>query len=518
MTYNNHAVTAPQFICELCKKANSARSLSIYLLWKYGSHIELVSYLKKGIDPKEYEDATSFSVDYALFKSLSKYKGFTTGVNLRDVAFCNWLDAEKLNLDSNKRIRNCHASQRVEGIIHGAIRKIDKILGPCPENLGWTDKCSWSGGSTYDLPYGTVIPQKMTSKLSVTPSAYWYAAHLVGHDNLWCSSLGLETVGPCCLLRSEFTFVRGGSFTTVPKDSTTDRTIEKQPTANIYLQKGLGKIIREKLRRAGVDLNSQLVNQELASHAGKLGLATLDLKDASNSITRECIAALLPHPWYCLLDDMRTKECEVDGTWYPLQMFSAMGNGFTFELESLIFYALAKSVCDSMGLVSHYTAVFGDDIVVPAEAVDLLIETLSFFGFRINHEKSYVEGSFYESCGKHFFSGVEVTPFYQKEILDRPEEIIRFHNRIHRWASRVGCPFSVAGVLYRVRQIYIFTDKKGQIHVPRIPEYGTDDSGFISRVTPGWHSDSSLGYLCYVYRPLSRFKQHDQRALSLIHI
>jgi len=97
-----------------------------------------------------------------------------------------------------------------------------------------------------------------------------------------------------------------------------------------------------------------------------------------------------------------------------------MGNAYTFELESILFYSLSIGVCKTLGLTTESVSVYGDDIIVPTTAFDLLSSTLEFCGFSVNSEKSYSVGPFRESCGADWFCGMDVRPFYlRKQISDR---------------------------------------------------------------------------------------------------
>ena len=125
-----------------------------------------------------------------------------------------------------------------------------------------------------------------------------------------------------------------------------------------------------------------------------------------------------------------------------------MGNGFTFEVESLIFWALTESVVDFLELSDRRVGVYGDDIVVSTEAVTLLREVLSFAGFTFNEGKSFWSGNFRESCGKHYFSGTDVTPFYIRKGVDSCERIIWLANSIRVAAWRLlGSNYGLDGRL-----------------------------------------------------------------------
>jgi hypothetical protein len=229
--------------------------------------------------------------------------------------------------------------------------------------------------------------------------------------------------------------VRGSVLFTVPKKSEIDRAACKEPEINLFLQKGVGDHIRRRLSRHGIDLNDQTVNQELAREALDLGLATIDLSSASDSISKQLVFDLLPFDWWSYLWDIRSPETFVDGEWIELEMFSSMGNGFTFELESLLFWALTRSVCYFSG-VKGRVSVYGDDIIAPSLIVPRLVRFFHFIGFTINEEKSYWRGPFRESCGKHYHNSRDITPFYVRGPVRSKTDLIRLLNRLMEWDGR----------------------------------------------------------------------------------
>jgi len=230
--------------------------------------------------------------------------------------------------------------------------------------------------------------------------------------------------------------VRGSELFTVPKKTDIDRCACKEPDINMFLQKGAGSHIRRRLRRFNINLNDQTVNRQHA-YNGSFdrigGLATLDLSSASDRISINCVKALLPTEWFDYLNDIRSHEVKIDGEYHRMEMFSSMGNGFTFELESLIFFALMRAVSYFMhtpGIVS----VYGDDIIIPKENADLAESVLQRFGFVVNTDKSFSSGPFRESCGGHYHNGEDITPFYLKRSVQYLTDIIRVANQLRRWA------------------------------------------------------------------------------------
>jgi hypothetical protein len=235
-----------------------------------------------------------------------------------------------------------------------------------------------------------------------------------------------------------FNVVQGNKVTTVPKSSKTDRPIAIEPDMNSYVQKGIGACIRRRLKRCGVDLDDQTLNQRLARE-GSLdnSLATIDLSSASDTVSRRLVELLLPEDWFHAMNISRSHFGTLpSGEIIRYQKFSSMGNGFTFELESLIFWALAQSVLSYLETKDHRLGIYGDDLIVPSECASLLLNVLKVCGFTPNEKKTFVDGPFRESCGKHYFNGIDVTPFYLRKQLDEPQPMFVAVNNHRRWLAR----------------------------------------------------------------------------------
>lgn len=219
-----------------------------------------------------------------------------------------------------------------------------------------------------------------------------------------------------------------GNLAFVPKNAKTYRSIVVEPCLNGFAQAGLGKYIAKRLRSVGVDIRNQVPNQEWALLGSLLGdLATIDLSSASDMIARELVRALLPEDWYRLLSAFRTSEVLYKGKTIALEKFSSMGNGFTFPLETLIFWALTRSAVGNDGIVS----VYGDDIICPVSSYGRVTEVLTAVGFIVNPDKSYAAGPFRESCGCDYYNGINVRPFYQKHLVSGRSLFV-----LHNWYAR----------------------------------------------------------------------------------
>lgn len=229
---------------------------------------------------------------------------------------------------------------------------------------------------------------------------------------------------------------RGNVLFTVPKSDVINRVACKEPDLNMFLQKSVGLYIRKRLRRFGINLNDQSKNRYLARKGSITNdLATIDLSAASDSMTSTVLLELLPTQWFDVLDDIRSPFTYVDGKWMELYLFSTMGNGFTFELESALFFAMVRVALRVSKTVGEEHSVYGDDIIVPKAAVSPLIAILTYFGFKVNADKTFVDGPFRESCGGHYHNGWDITPIYIREPINSVQRVVWLLNRLRWWGS-----------------------------------------------------------------------------------
>lgn len=374
---------------------------------------------------------SDFRSQYLRLECFSKFTrpDAATAKSRRDAALTKWLGTEARNRRTNIRLYGNWTEFRFrtrkitsEVLLDHASAEVRRIIG-CepPEDIHFG---MFSGGASSSLPRRVGRPaRKFSDGAHVTRDAVPYLRRLLAETE-WGHHRDLES----------FEVVEGNVLFTVPKTSEIDRVAAKEPDVNLYLQKGAGDYIRHRLlRRAGINLNDQTVNQRLAAVAVRDGLATVDLSSASDSVTTALVYRLLPPMWASYLDDIRSKKTCIDGTWHENEMFSSMGNGFTFELESLLFFALAKTVTYYGGWRGK-VSVYGDDIIVPSAAFKTLKAVFGYFGFIINPKKSYATGLFRESCGAHFFGGQDVKPFYIKEPIASIPRLIHALNSLRRWA------------------------------------------------------------------------------------
>jgi hypothetical protein len=427
-------------ILSILSSLNTPKSLAAWLLYKNQEYQQL---LDLDVNPMDYNDPFRFRDDYTATSLLSKSDFLSLDVSKEDAAFRKFFKFEELCRQTNARFMNPAFDPLNTGanvwLLNATIRKIDGILGEfCAEEM--VDESNWGPGVTTLLKGSEVSAlNKFRDERGITRDLYslvrpWFAMayprwseHLTSqHGEHWAD------------------FQVGNSIVTVPKSSKTDRVIAVEPGLNLWFQKGLGSMIRRRLLRRGVDLTDQTRNQRLSQQASDRGhLATVDFSSASDSISREVVRHLLPSRWYALLAATRSTVGVHNKRVIRWEKFSSMGNGFTFELESLIFYAAALAVCDYLGESSADVSVFGDDVILPVNCYDLFSSFSAFLGFTVNMDKSFATSYFRESCGAHYFDGVDVKPIYLKGKVRDLQAVYKLANSVrnlaHRRNSHYGC-------------------------------------------------------------------------------
>jgi hypothetical protein len=471
------------------------------------------------INPRDYNDHFSFSRDYACVSFLSKGKMLQTGLDLDAEALRKFTKSEDLCLTTNRRLVSETGSRtRFEPYIHTARRKISKLLGVfSTEKI--RDHCGWGPGASTDLRRKEAqLDRKMCElPIPVTRSCLEYFKAELEGDLHWSSSiLGVVPEGSFSLLYDNFVIDEDCRIETVPKNAKTNRVIAIENRGNSFLQKGVGGFIRKRLRRVGVDLDNQEVNQHWALRAYEDKLATLDLKAASDTISIEAVWLLLPYEWAEFLNSIRSRYAVLpDGARVRLEKFSSMGNGFTFELESMIFWALAQTVSEFNS--GRLVSIYGDDIICSQEDSHELVSLLNHVGFEVNEEKSFSDGCFFESCGKHFFQGRECTPAYQKDDITSDLTAMRCANRLLRLGYRLCNGMALDGV---VRGSFEYLFRRRTIHV-YIPFSLAGDDGwciplrYFPVFIPYRNSNWVGSYRCPVLKPrVKQFPAHEPSLLA----
>lgn len=403
---------------ELCELINTPRSLAVSLMLQYECWED---YLSLSIDASTYEDPQHFAEDYLITGILSKHPDIPIDIDRSRAALDSFIESEDRCYLTNVRLRSVTPEW-----YFSFRRTLYRILGPLStRELSFVDNHFrfGPGATTSVRGIGSSPSDKYDGPLHLTANLVPYVRQILGET--WWESR-----------RSPFEVVHGNKFTTVPKNAKTDRGICVEPDLNIYVQLGIGQLIRSRLKRFGLDLNSQERNRELAQRAYSDELVTIDLSSASDSVSTELVLQYFPERWIELLALPRSGFTKLpNGNLVELEKWSSMGNGYTFELESCIFYALCLTIIPFD--LHDQISVYGDDIIIPRRYAGPLIEALEFLGFRVNHSKSFLAGNFFESCGCDYFKGHNVRPFHLKGEVGFIPYQVQVANRLRLYASRI---------------------------------------------------------------------------------
>lgn len=423
-------------------------SLGVWLRYLHKEHADIANLQ---IDPHHYNDAYSFRDDLAAVSLLRKATFLQTSIDKKEAALKKFGLTEERCADTNKRLRNldkvCKDKAHLVSLLTAMTRKISLWLeGHYEKPLQGFDvdemlkDCRWGPGVTQAIkgPY-TSASAKFEEEHAITSNA-----RRVFLDVL------KQAYPHWDRLRDRLTITDVNVVITVPKDAKTDRTIAIEPGLNSWIQLGIGKMLRRRVSRQGYDLNSTDFNEGRAKEGSKDNkVTTVDFSNASDTISRALVELLFPSTWFLVMDAARSPGYTLKGRTYTYEKFSAMGCGFTWELECVIFLAAALCCCEKLNLPTDKVGVYGDDITLPSEAYPLYVELSEFLGFTVNTEKSYSTSYFRESCGSYYFKGIDCKPIFLKKDVVNVSELYNLANSIralaHRRNNFYGCDRKLHG-------------------------------------------------------------------------
>jgi hypothetical protein len=299
---------------------------------------------------------------------------------------------------------------------------------------------------------------------------------------------------------------------TVPKTAKGPRIITAEPVYNQFIQQGLSaEFERWMFQRRSVSYEYQTPNQELAREGSISGeWATLDLSEASDRLSLGIVKLLLRR--YPVIHDSvlacRSQRSVLpDGTTVLLRKFASMGSALTFPIETLVFATIA-----AMGMRRKYPKmtkvaiennlrVYGDDIIVPTDCTQDVVDCLESFGLRVNRHKSFSEGNFRESCGGDFFMGSRVVPVRARRRLPQHrgnvEELVAMVAFRNLYWEQYGPTKAVASLDAYIRRLIPF------------PAGPRDTSALVrwdfSFVPDGTKKETQVPYV-YAARPLYSYR------------
>lgn len=245
----------------------------------------------------------------------------------------------------------------------------------------------------------------------------------------------------------------------VPKTLKTPRVIAIEPCCMQFAQQGIRDFLYERIENSeltggSVNFSDQSVNQKLALRCSRdKSMATIDLSDASDRVPLEMIIRMLrscPELLDAVLACRSTSAQLPSGEIIsPLQKFASMGSALCFPIEAMYFYTICVvALLDAYNLPRTFSSlkqiresiyVYGDDIIVPVDAADVVLAYLQKYNCKVNTAKTFLRGYFRESCGTDAYCGYEVTPTYLRRL--RPKD--------KRQASEIASSVATRNLFYK---------------------------------------------------------------------
>lgn len=496
--------------------------------WEVLRKILKVSVLPSAYGPDQVDEYRS---DIQLTKLLSKYPFDGASEAAEITAIEKLLRQEQKNALTNHLWTLGNFDPDQLDLIERVHDELEEILGVPPQPEEILSNAAWGPGTTVGYPYGpseTGSELKFGHKLTCTPSLTSVAPWVVTYYPEWAASMASMNH------HEWFSVVPGDKLFTVPKKFEEARCAMTQPDVNIWLTRGVGVTIRNRLSQAGLDIQKQQYkNKELACIGSGTGIfCTLDLTSASDSNCRAVLRSVLNPAWFAWLYSTASRKFTLPTSYtatasakaIDYEMMSSMGCGYTFELETALFYAIARAIVPAslsfkstkggQRIVRDYShiGVYGDDIIVPTAYAERVIEALSLFGFSVNVAKSHYQPGpgFRESCGGDYLYGVAVRPLYITSRLDNGFAITTTANRIvehaigvrslriaanRSYGHRAYCSLhnQLVGFIPRILRVLIAT--------PRSTDFGLwTEEDFV----PMEFTGQPDRYRCYVRTPVKR--------------
>lgn len=449
---------------KLWRAINTPKALALSEALKRGD-IDTVA--SATADPREYASASEYLKDAQAVSFLRKAEFLgemgESSLDPEGAALASFYKSELRCKSTNIRLaKHMHGLQRsrnvlIPQILEDARRFIKSVLPTRPPKVGEIDVRFGPGSTSQCSGDSVTLADKLVAFPEVTPGSR-HLVDVVKNSSTWFHLVA--SVHPGCLYKPCYVtddfgdsvlipqrtliaprLTRGNRYVMVNKTAKTKRGIAVEPHTLSCIQLAVGSILADVLAKIGIQKDvAQNVHARLAELASSGDdLCTVDLEAASDTIAFQLVKLLLPWSWFVFLASLRSEETYIEGRWVALEKFSSMGNGFTFELETLIFYALVRAVSNRVdGQLSRPVAVFGDDIICSKRCYVLLKQVLGFCGFAVNPSKTFVGVGFNESCGRDFFQGEAVRPYFLKEEPTSVTDWYGVANGVMRFALLIG--------------------------------------------------------------------------------
>lgn len=346
------------------------------------------------------------------------------------------IDSWKLRVSNSRaRVRDSLVLEQARTLVRSLLGNPPSIWDLLPRHgsgavaTGEKDWSKWSFSTTY-RQLEVLVGGSPTRPTPLSADLFY------GNESIWAASR------QACVIEKHPI----AKVVAVPKDLVKPRIISEEPLSMMFLQQGLMHWLYRRIERCteAINFSDQTVNALTCREAG--AWASLDLSDASDSVSRTIVRQLMPSDWWRLLSALRSHFARTpDGDLVPLRAFAPMGNALCFPIEAVVFFATVSAYLRvHWGISDVY--VYGDDILVPVAYAEEVLSFLVEIGMKPNIHKCCYRASFRESCGAEWFKGVDITVVRPRSLNPRRQA----GRDAHAAASGVLPLVDVAARLYNM--------------------------------------------------------------------
>lgn len=239
----------------------------------------------------------------------------------------------------------------------------------------------------------------------------------------------------------------------VPKDQRGPRLIASEPISHQFCQQAIRDFLKSRIPSSlvshSVSITDQVLSQKAALQASLGGeFVTADLSSASDRLSCFVVEAvfrknlsLLNAVAACRTSEIIQNLDKKQPSSYEMRKYAPMGNATVFPLQSIVYavYGIAATLwsrgytgprilpygqingslkTSDIRRAARSVRIFGDDIIVAAEAWPAMQSLLEATWFKVNLSKTFISGKFRESCGMDAYDGADVTPAYVRSRFD----------------------------------------------------------------------------------------------------
>jgi len=336
-----------------------------------------------------------------LFKRYRFASDVYTNAELEKIT-CDKFLSTQVRIASKKKL-----SFRAFSVLHEARLIIKEILGDFDEKEHH-ERCKFGKRASVGCPASmSYLDVRLAGPITGSADHIgWFSDHLKEDKIL------REAIQMCSDSEPSFALCNELTLTNVPKSYKSLRSIMPNTTIGSFYTYGLGKMIEKRLSKVGLHIPSLQERHKgyVKRYSRTRSHVTADLSAASDSFTVELINRLLPRPWFNKINFGRIKRVKIKKKTYHLESFMTMGIGFTFQLQTLCFYALLKGI-EKLSGCKGKISVYGDDLIYPKRMHNYVKSIFEDLGFILNSDKTFVFEEFRESCGSDCYCGIDVRPF-----------------------------------------------------------------------------------------------------------